>query len=221
MAPKELRYIAHRVQGYGHPENSEAALRAALASTADEVELDIRLTRNGLFLASHWPLALRSSEGRLDLESILRIARENAGDKHLRLDLKTVGEEARLLRTVQDAGMLERVTFMSRNTTTLRRIIEGERHARISRTIILSGLHATVDRQLYRHALEHSAHLQASPVPLTLARLGGQYSRDIILSAVQRDAELVVCVQSQHETEQLIALGVRMFLSNRPLLSPA
>jgi glycerophosphoryl diester phosphodiesterase len=47
--------IAHRGHSAGHPENSPAAFKAAIACGADLIETDVRLTRDGVAVCCHDP----------------------------------------------------------------------------------------------------------------------------------------------------------------------
>ena len=215
-------YIAHRIQGFGHPENSIAALRAALDSHADEIELDLRRTGDGRFVASHWPTAFGSKEGLLELDTVLALYRAQNAGKGLRLDLKTSGSEATLVSAVRDAGMIDYTTFMSRNPRTLARIRKADSNAKLSRTIVVTGLGDWLDWPLYRLRAKTGAALRKDgKLSITLAKLFGSYSPRIVTDALSSATEVVVCVTSNAEIERLRTWGVRSFLSNKAISSAA
>jgi glycerophosphoryl diester phosphodiesterase len=131
-----FKIIAHRCMGFTAEPNSAMALRAALGSSVDEVELDFRLTQDGCFVAAHLPwyrapdgrlyrvAAVSESRarehGRLSLGEALEIVSQDGSRKRLRLEIKGRGAEEVVLKAVHDWGVSDRVTIVSWNTTTLR-----------------------------------------------------------------------------------------------------
>ncbi|AXI76452.1 glycerophosphodiester phosphodiesterase [Peterkaempfera bronchialis] len=57
--PAALRAVAHRGDPYRHRENTLPSLRSALAAGADAVEVDVRLTRDGIPVLLHDPTLRR------------------------------------------------------------------------------------------------------------------------------------------------------------------
>ncbi|WP_312871088.1 glycerophosphodiester phosphodiesterase [Streptomyces lonarensis] len=53
--PRPVLAIAHRGDPFHHPENTVASFRSALDAGADAVELDVRLTRDGVPVVLHDP----------------------------------------------------------------------------------------------------------------------------------------------------------------------
>lgn len=133
-----LRIVAHRCLGFGERENSAAALRAALKSSVDEVELDFRLSSDGAFVASHLEFypdlrgfprrvsknTLRDNQnyGRMSLEEALSIFAECGASKRLRIELKTSGEEATAIAALRRRALVERVTIVSWRASALRKL---------------------------------------------------------------------------------------------------
>ena len=132
----QLRVISHRCQGFGAPANSKTALCAALSSSAHEVELDFRLTRDGSFVAAHFPWYRTSrgkflrvaatthsraqDDGLLTLTDALDIISEHSSHKGRRLEVKSRGAEEALLDAVRSRGLSERVTIVSWHSDSLR-----------------------------------------------------------------------------------------------------
>lgn len=59
MRPHPPRAVAHRGDPYRHRENTLPSLRSALAAGADAVEVDVRLTRDGVPVLLHDPTLRR------------------------------------------------------------------------------------------------------------------------------------------------------------------
>ena len=60
---KRKKFCAHRGQSALMPENTLPAFAAALAMGADEIEFDVRLTKDGKMIVSHDPCLERISDG--------------------------------------------------------------------------------------------------------------------------------------------------------------
>jgi glycerophosphoryl diester phosphodiesterase len=130
-----LRVIAHRCLGFGHPENSEAALRAALAGDIDEVEIDFRATHDGELVASHWDLFFdqyrlprlvsraslltNQARGLMSLEQCLEIFAELGAGKRLRIEVKSPGAEHAVCEAITRYAILDRVVVVSWNPKVL------------------------------------------------------------------------------------------------------
>lgn len=208
--------ISHRARGFGFPENSEAALSAALKSATSEVEIDLYRSASGEYLASHWPLWLTGQRGKMSLQELIDCFRgsvEGGSQKGLRLDIKSVGGEDLLLKRVLEAKILASVTFMSRHVEALAAILRQAPVARISQSIVLSGVSETVDWFLYRSAIESGEKAGINRNSVTLFSLLGSYSNKIVEEALSNASEVVVCVSSTTDLNRLKALGVQAFLA--------
>ncbi len=133
-----LRVISHRCLEFSAPANSKAALRHALASSVDEVELDFRLTVDGSFVAAHLPwyrtpdgrfrrvitttASMAHEHGLLTLSEALESVTDHVSSKRLRLEIKSRGAEDVLLDVVRAHGLSERVTFISWHIDSLQRL---------------------------------------------------------------------------------------------------
>lgn len=134
----ELCIVSHRCLGFDAPANSSAALSRALLSGVNEVELDFRLTRDGEFVACHSPWHVTSSGrpyriskmtlaqaiewGYMPLTEALKIFVELGEGKRLRIEMKTSGAEEKLLRTISQYGVLDRVVVVAWTTAALRKL---------------------------------------------------------------------------------------------------
>jgi len=81
----QVRWIAHRGWSTRFPENSLAALAAAISAGADEIEFDVRLTRDDVAVVIHDPIIDRVSTSRgrvadLDAREVLGLTRVGPGD---------------------------------------------------------------------------------------------------------------------------------------------
>ena len=81
MEPK--RFCAHRGVSALMPENTLPAFGAALALGADEIEFDIRLTKDGKTVVSHDPVLERISNGcgRVEEHTLKELKALNVGEK--------------------------------------------------------------------------------------------------------------------------------------------
>jgi glycerophosphoryl diester phosphodiesterase len=136
LIQKKLRIITHRCMGFGALENSAVALRAALSSSVDEIELDFRTTRDGELVASHFDLFFdmqgvprivsRSTlienqrHGLMSLKDCLELFREHGQDKRLRIEVKSRGVEQRLVDALTHYRLAERVVVVSWSVGALR-----------------------------------------------------------------------------------------------------
>lgn len=161
MSPKSSRrnnlcVVSHRCLGFGAPANSSTALSRALQSDVDEVELDFRQTKDGEFVASHTPWyvtragrpyqisTLSFSQavelGCLALSEALEIFSQLGAHKRLRIEMKNSGAEDKLLQSVSEYGLLDRVVIVSWKRMALRRLRELSPSVSLSLSYIL-GLH--------------------------------------------------------------------------------
>lgn len=131
MAMRTVTVVGHRGDPYRVRENTLASLRSALARGADVVEVDVRLTRDGVPVLLHddtlkrlWridrPLAaltladVRELTGPAGVPT-LREALEAAGRHRVMLDLPGAHEQAvrAVVGTVHDCGAADRVYYCS------------------------------------------------------------------------------------------------------------
>ncbi len=132
---------AHRGASESHPENTLAAIRAAVAAGAQQIEIDVRSTADGELVLMHDIRVDRSTDGhgevaQLALEQIRKLdagrwhdARfagervptlaealdEIPRDRWINLDVKGGADLARrAVRVVSDRGELDRVIFATR-----------------------------------------------------------------------------------------------------------
>jgi glycerophosphoryl diester phosphodiesterase len=110
--------VAHRGASALAPENSLAALEAALAAEVDMVELDVVLVDGSLRLA-HSPAQVRPDSP--PLEAALQLFAEAAEARiWLDLDVKTPGHERALMDAVAAQGLLDRTLVTSFHSQVLR-----------------------------------------------------------------------------------------------------
>ncbi len=133
-----LNIVAHRCLGFGAPENSAQALRCAIQSTVDVVELDVRTASDGEFVVCHDPW-FRGKDGRvflvsratstelqesgiLTLKAALSIYRSNPASPRLAIDVKVFGSESKLLLLLRSFGLADKVLIISWDERVLLRI---------------------------------------------------------------------------------------------------
>jgi glycerophosphoryl diester phosphodiesterase len=110
--------VAHRGASALAPENSLAALEAALAAGVDMVELDIVFVGGSLRL-SHSPAQLRPDSPALE-EALQLFAEAAEARIWLDLDVKSPGHERALMDAVAAHGLLERTLVTSFHPQVLR-----------------------------------------------------------------------------------------------------
>ncbi|WP_245194784.1 glycerophosphodiester phosphodiesterase [Kitasatospora phosalacinea] len=126
-----MRAVAHRGDPYLHRENTLPAVSAALAAGADAVEVDVRLTRDGVpvLLHDHTLERLWNDQRRIDrvtLEQLEEVAAPGlriptlaealqtvaaTGGARLMIDLDGDGPAAATWRAVSELGVEDRVAF--------------------------------------------------------------------------------------------------------------
>ncbi len=230
-----LRVIAHRCRGFGAPENSEAAVWRALASPADELEVDLRGTKEGRLVVWHdpvyrdsqgmrWrlsrtPLRRLERAGLLSLERLLRIVAWQGAGKRLNLDLKTPGLEEELVAAIRHHRLEGRVLLVSWNAASLERL-----HALAPELSLSLSFAPKVENRNgypYRPAVRLPRILRQGRVPLAtvnLAPLRFPVTGMLVRRIRRLGPEVVVCnVDSARGNERLARLGVQGTMTNRPL----
>ena len=124
--------VAHRGASALAPENSLAALDAALAAEVDMIELDVLAVDGGLRLAHS---AAQVQPDSPVLEEALRLfARQAPPRIWLDLDVKTPGDEEGIVWAVAPYGLLERTLVTSFHPQVFGRPSGSNRNHRASRT---------------------------------------------------------------------------------------
>jgi glycerophosphoryl diester phosphodiesterase len=140
-----IEVYAHRCIGFGHPENSLMALRAALQSSVHGVEIDVRLTKDLKWVTLHDPL-VKSEELRVlrvhdhnysylrrvttPLETMLAVI-SSVPDKHVLIDVKDIGEEKTIIKLIRQYELLDRATVIAWEPEVLRRIHARDQQVRL------------------------------------------------------------------------------------------
>src|SRR3989344_719805 len=109
-----MNIISHRANGFGYKENSLKGFLAALSSDAPEIEIDLRLTKDNVYVANHNPryrhrfLKRKISKRNFEkvqfkinsLKTYLDLF-EDFDNKILHLDIKDVGCEHELIKELK------------------------------------------------------------------------------------------------------------------------
>ena len=141
-SPATYRIIAHRCLGFDAPENSEDAFDKALRSNVDEVEIDVRLTKDQRFVLCHDPfyrgtdgvirqvsrttLKQARSVGLLPLETALSRFAAAGSTKRIAIDVKVRSELDQLVSLIRKLDLCNRVVIISWDQATLKRIHQIE-----------------------------------------------------------------------------------------------
>jgi len=150
LTRERFRIIAHRCRGFGEGENTLAALRKALTSGVDEVEVDYRITKDRKLLLIHdaWyadahgkrhvvrkeTLAEAKRNGRHSLEDALRYFARHGKNKMINVDIKDYGEEERLTHLIRKYRLEKRVIIVSWLAAALERVHTLAPHFPLSHT---------------------------------------------------------------------------------------
>lgn len=126
---KPFRLIAHRALGFGERENSLAALKRALSSSSDEIEIDVRISKDRKLVVCHdplyrnnrgqWRVVSRQSlaearkGGLMSLQTALRVFKRSKSTQRLAIEIKTAGEEEQILKMIRSHGLEKRVVVIS------------------------------------------------------------------------------------------------------------
>lgn len=117
-----IQAVAHRGDPYRHRENTLPSLRSAVRAGADAVEMDVRLTADGVPVLLHDPTLKRLWGGRGRLAEVnadrlpagipaLRAALAATEGARALLDLTEAASVAPVLAAVRDAGARERTYY--------------------------------------------------------------------------------------------------------------
>lgn len=132
--------VSHRCLGFNASENSLTAFRAALNSTVDQIELDLRLTSDKQYVALHLPwfnsrhympqFISRTSiqeareVGILTLQEIIEVYQNTSRRKMLRLEVKSPGQERELVQIIERSGLVDSICIASWSLQILHRCAE-------------------------------------------------------------------------------------------------
>jgi len=121
-----MRIVSHRANGFGFQENSIKAFVEALKSSIETIEIDLRLTKDNVYVANHDPSFRKNLFRRFihesdfkdiqfrfhSIKSYLDLFQETP-NKHLRLDIKDQGKEIELVKELKKRNLIDRVTIIS------------------------------------------------------------------------------------------------------------
>lgn len=152
MAPRPVTAVAHRGDPYHHRENTLASVRSALRKGADVVEVDVRLTLDGVPVLLHdrtlerlWrhpapvttltfdELAEATDGGVPAFTEALEELRRHGGRARLLIDLTEARFAAPAVEAVREAGAAERVYYCGQ-LPAVRAVRELDQDAEIAMT---------------------------------------------------------------------------------------
>jgi glycerophosphoryl diester phosphodiesterase len=136
MAVQRLRRVGHKGADLIAPGNTHASFDAALAAGVDMIEFDVLPESGGerLLLAHDYEDAARRQPLTLE-EGLAHLASETFAGVELDVDLKLPGYEDRVVRALNDAGLVERALISTQYRESLRRIRELEPRLRRGWTV--------------------------------------------------------------------------------------
>jgi len=124
-----LAIISHRCRGFDAEENTLAALKKALASKVDAIEIDVRLTKDKRLIVWHdtsyrdergkkhviadETLVNAVLHGKMPLETTLATFKRLGKEKVLQIDVKTVGYEEPLVRMIRKHHLERQILIVS------------------------------------------------------------------------------------------------------------
>lgn len=216
--PDKHTYIAQRCEGYGHPQNSEFALISALASEADEVEIELQKLSDGSIITGHTPLWMRNStEAVMNLETMMNVLKERNSRKGLRIDIKSSGFEEVVVNAIVSANLQAKVTFTSNNLEALKKLKSLSPTSSLSYRIVVGGYLSFLDWGTYQKSIKAIDSNEYKDIGVTLESSFGVASRKIVADCLKHGRN-VTCVVSQIDQAHALAeIGVTTFLSSSPL----
>ena len=164
--------IAHRCNGFGLPENSLKAFRAALAAPVDGIEFDVRLTKDRKWVAIHDPF-LKNEERRVmriherlysqlkndvtPLDTLLALFAAYPKSE-LFIDVKDVGEEKQIIKSIRRYGLLENARIIAWEPEVLRRVHARDPEVKIGMSFVpmndsLRFIRGEINRPLTKHGV--------------------------------------------------------------------
>ncbi|GAB3666726.1 glycerophosphodiester phosphodiesterase family protein [Echinicola sediminis] len=235
LKTQELMIIAHRAAHEHHPENSLPAIQEAIDLGVDMVELDIRVTADGVPVIMHDGTVDRTTNGKghvedLDFETVQGLyLLKNGEETHLKvpslrealmlckgkimvdMDMKTDQVE-QVLEVVEALGMVDQVIFYDADWNVLRKI-----KSRIPEAMLMPRAYKPKHIKKAHRKLDPVAiHIDPSfysPKTITLARTYGM--RVWINSLGERDEALKSHVDV-HSQKDWLSLGANMVQTDLP-----
>jgi len=165
--------IAHRCRGFGFPENSIRAIRAALTAPIDAIEIDIRLTKDHKWVAIHNPFYTNEKRSVqhvhdhtlakvkrevVPLDMVLALFSALGEGKELFIDVKDVGEARGLVRLLKRHKVLERTIVIAWEPEILKRVHKEEPQLRLGFSYVpiferLRDMSGTLQKPLSKHGI--------------------------------------------------------------------
>ncbi len=232
-----FRIIAHRCRGFGEPENTEAALWCALCSPADEIEVDVRNTKDRRVVVYHdpeyrdaqgttWtisrtPLFRLERAGLMSLDTLLRIFKHQGAGKLLNVDVKTPGLEQELIAAIRHHSLEDRVIVVSWIGSTLEKVhsLAPELQLGLSFAPKLRSNHG--NGRPYPAAVRLPLLLRQGRIPIktvNLAPVTFSVSQSLVNRLRRCGVQVVVCnVDTPEANDRLAKIGVSATMTNRPL----
>ena len=147
-----MQLVSHRCLGFESSENSVRGLVSGMRSAVDQIEVDLRLTSDNVFVALHLPYYF-TRKGRLHLISrrtvrdagkdnlptlneILDTFQAEGATKLLRLEVKVPGREMELIEELRRRNLLQSVVIASWSLRILERLREADREVRLCYSFI-------------------------------------------------------------------------------------
>jgi glycerophosphoryl diester phosphodiesterase len=135
-----VTYIAHRARGFSYPENSLAAVKAALQAGVKEIEIDLRATKDNIMVLRHNTLLDKGTTGKghvadwtfaavkkirlknketithepiASVEEVLSYFKKYKKRTLLNLDIKDYGLEKELVKMIEKKGLVKHIAIVS------------------------------------------------------------------------------------------------------------
>ena len=233
-----LRIMSHRCRGFNEPENTLAALTKALASTVDEIEIDVRPTSDAHAVLSHNPTYLvkkklrryakrtlqqARADGKPSLNDALKLFLHNGHGKLLNIDVKAPGCEEDVVTLITEYHLEHRTRVLAWSVHVLRRIHELEPQLRLG--LCFAPKLASLDKTgiPYRPSPLLPRVIRTRELPLDIvcvAPLIGGVSTSLVRRLHVRGLRVIVVnADTLKENERLARLDVYGTMTNRaPLL---
>jgi len=195
-----MKILSHRCRGFGHPEHSVRAIREALLSPVDGIEIDIRLTKDLKWVVIHNPFT-KNEAGQiqrvhaqpfhklkkeiLPLDTVLAMFAALGGGKELYIDMKDVGEIKQLTKMIDRHNIKDRTIIIGWEPEILKRVHKIDPVQRLGLSFVpihrsTNGARAIVHKPLTRHGVLLSFNsLHSFDVKFSIGKTHQHYLSDL------------------------------------------
>ncbi len=230
----DFKIIAHRCRGFGEEENTLAALKKALASDVDEIEVDLQITKDRELVVWHdWSYhtmsgkrvristtTLKQAEqsGLMSCATLLKTFKRKGKGKLLNIDIKKYGEEDQLVAMIRKYKLQDRVVIVSWTARCLEKVHKQAHAWKLAYTIVPKVYTKKTNGFPIRPAILLPAFIRNQTVPLdrvNLRHVGLPVTASIVRRLKKFVPEVIVVNEDTVKgNNRLIKIGVAASMTN-------